>query len=573
MKNLKTKTKYDLFSKEISLYFKGSGYFSTLFGKIATVIYITLYVTLLIYYSLLGILKKKGTFTSEKAITEEIPNFNISKNNLYFTYSLEDPETYDNIRDDEIYYTEAYYKHGKRVGDNWVWEQKKLEVGPCEVEYFGEKYKDLLKLKPYKTFTCVKEINEHLLGHFVYDEYSFIYVQIFPCVNDTTHRCKPQEIIDKYMNGTFIDFQMQSVLIDMENYKVPIKENFENVYTTVGRGFKRELHIYFKVVNFQDYGFFGESLGQKKYLQYDYDQPMFVLNSDLQKNESICDVTIKLADKTLIVKREYYTLIDVFSKLGGVMDLILKVVTVILFFPVTALFDVNVINELFQFDEKNKETLYKGISNQNIFRTGTLGYRNNVKNFNTKNALKRVKSVYERKIILDNERKRTKFRSSMSPKKKIERPTNMNNYNSKDYILNNINSIPQINNNISIINNYGSINNNLNKKLHSKKKDNNNKHNIDERKIIKLVKLNRLDLCLFSLFPNKFTNENSILLKIGLGKFREELDVAKLFRVGLLNNRAIEILKKNSSLLSFDKKDLVINTEALCEEGRNKNNI
>ena len=78
--------------------------------------------------------------------------------------------------------------------------------------------------------------------------------------------------------------------------------------------------------------------------------------------------------------------------------------------------------------------------------------------------------------------------------------------------------------------------------------------------------MNPFNLCLFSLFPNKFTNKNSSLLKIILLKFREELDVTKLFRIGLLNNRAIEILKHNSSLLTFDKEDLIINTYKLYAE-------
>ena len=359
MKELKFKGKYDLFSKEISLYFRGSGYYSTLFGKIATTVYVTLYFILLIYYSSLGILKKKDAFISKEEITKEIPKFNISKENLYFSYSLEHPETYDNFRDNQIYYTEAYYKHGKRVGENWIWKQKKLEVGPCEVEYFGEKYKNLLELKPYKKYTCIKNLSENLFGHFIYDDYSFIYIQIFPCVNDTIHICKPQEIIDKYLNGTFIDFQVQTVLLDIDNYSDPVKEQFEDIYTTVGRGFKRELHIYFRIVNFEDYGFFGENLGPKKYLQYNNDQPMFTLNSDLEKNKSICDVTIKLSDKTLIIKREYNTLIDTFSRLGGIMDLILKIITIIVFFSVFTLFDIYVINELFQFEENNKETLIK----------------------------------------------------------------------------------------------------------------------------------------------------------------------------------------------------------------------
>ena len=437
------------------------------------------------------------------------------------------------------------------------------------MEFFGKKYQNLLKIKPYKTFTCIKNLTENLFGHFVYDEYSFIYVQFFPCVNDTKHRCKSQEIIDKYLNGTFIDFQMQSVLLNTENYKDPVKENFEDIYTTVGRGFKRELHIYYKIVNFDDYGFFGESLGEKKYLQYDYDQSMFVLNSNLQKNKSICDVTIKLSDKTLIIKREYNTLIDIFSKLGGIMELLLKVITVISFFPVTTLFDISVINELFQFDEKNKKTLCKGIKNYNFFRVGSFEHRyNNDKNFNLKNEYKKVKTVYERKNNYDYIKKESKLRLVMIPKKHdFTKNISSNNFNSKDYILNNIiSNTPRPKNNINNENNYGK-NNSLGKRFNQKNAGYmENNISIDESKMIKVIKMNLFNICLFSLFPNKYINKNSSLLKIGLLKFREELDVAKLFRIGLLNNRATEILKKNSSLLSFDKEDLIINTNALYSE-------
>ena len=563
MNELKTKEKYDLFRKDISLYFRGSNYYSTLFGKMATIVYIALYVLLLVYSSFCGILKKNGTFTSEKTVTKELPNLTLSKDNLYFSYALEDPITYNNIRDDEIYYTEAYYKYGKRVNGNWIWEQQKLEVGPCEVEYFGEKYQDLIKLKPYKTFTCIKKLNQTLYGHFIYDAYSYIHIQVFPCVNDTKHHCKSQEIIDKYLNGTFIDFQMQSVLLNYD-YSIPVKNNFEDVYTSVGRGFKRDLHIYFKIMSFEDYGFFGESLGEQKYVQYDSNNPTITINSGLEKNKSICDISIKLSDKTLIVKREYNTLIEIYSKLGGIMELLLKVIGTISFFLVTTLFDISVINELFQFDETNKETLYKGIKKQNIFGVNY----NKDKNPNNKSEFEIVKSVYKNKSNFINERKNSILRLNLNPNNKNIKNKRqsilINDFNSKDHILNNaINNNSNIENNINNINKYISENN-LNKKANFDKYNMNNSHSMNESKIIKVIKMNPFNLCLFSLFPNKFKSKNSTLLKMGLCTFRAELDVIRLFRIGLLNSRAIEILKKNSILLCFDKEDLVINADIHC---------
>ena len=563
MKDIEIKGKCDLFSKEVSLYFRGSGYYSTLFGKIATFGYITLYFILLVYYSLNGLLKKKASFNSEETITKQLPNLTLSKNNLYFTYALEDPETYDNIRDNEIYYTEAYYKHAKRIGENWIWEEQQLEVGPCEVEYFGEKYQDLLRLKPYKSYTCIKNLTKNLFGHFVYDDYSFIIIQFFPCINDTTRQCKPQDTIDRYLNGTFVDFQVQSILINFENYEDPVKENFEDVYTTVGRGFKREIHMYFQLINFKDFGFFGESLGEKKYVQYDYSNPMLTLNTNLQNNKSMCDVTIKLSDKTLIIKREYTTLMEIFSKIGGTMEFILKLIATFSFFLVSTLFDISVINELFQFYKIKRDSLHKGIQRQNFFRVGKIEYYNKDQNSNSKTEFKNLKLCNETKNNYIDKRKNSKIKlTGITNKNDCTQYTSpVNDLNSKDNILKNIiSNISNVNNNIDNINNNDIIDD-LNKKHNFKNKDNtNNNYYMNERKIIKGIKMNPFDLCLFSFFPNKFKNKNNNSLKIGLCKFREELDVAKLFRVSLINNKAIEILKNNNSLLSFDKEDLVINT-------------
>ena len=567
MNDLEIKRNYDLFSKEIPLYFRGSDYYSTLFGRIATVAYIILYFILFVYFTFLGLLKRNGTFNSHETITQNLPNLTLNKDNLYFTFSLEDPDTYDNFIDDEIYYTEAYYKHGKRVGENWIWEQNKLETGPCEIEYFGDNYKELLKSKPYKYYSCIKNLNQSLFGNFVYDDYSLIYIQFFPCVNDSTRHCKPQEVIDKYLNGTFVDFQIQSVLINYENYKNPVKANFEDVYTTVGRGFKLEMHLHFQLINFEDYGYFGEKIGGKQYVQYDFSNPMITLNSDLQKNESLCDVTLKLSDKTLIVKRQYTTIMEIGSKIGGIMELILKVITTLSFLFVSSLFDVSVINELFQFHKNKKETIHKGIKKQNFFRGETIGNGNKDSNSNSKAEFKNLRPAYKDKKKFDTVPKYSKNDlNAMSNKNNNIENSLINNLNSKDHILNNIiSSIPNISSNSNDKNNNDIIAD-LNRKYNLDKKDNMNNNEIKESKIIKIKKLNPFTLLLFSLFPNKLTNININLIKMGLCKFREELDVTKLFKMGLLNNRTGEILKNNSILLSFDKDYLDINTYRLYIE-------
>ena len=56
-------------------------------------------------------------------------------------------------------------------------------------------------------------MDEILEGHYSYDYYSFFYIEFYPCKNTTenNNKCQPIEIINYYLNNTFICFEMEDV--------------------------------------------------------------------------------------------------------------------------------------------------------------------------------------------------------------------------------------------------------------------------------------------------------------------------------------------------------------------------
>ena len=58
------------------------------------------------------------------------------------------------------------------------------------------------------------------MGHYSYDNYSLFFISLFPCVNnsDNNNHCKPKEVIDYYLKGTFVSIQMQDIELTPQIY-------------------------------------------------------------------------------------------------------------------------------------------------------------------------------------------------------------------------------------------------------------------------------------------------------------------------------------------------------------------
>ena len=362
---------FDMFGKEPELYYKTKPKKTSWIGRIFSFIFVIVYFAFFIY-KLIRMLKKTDcTFYDTFTYAAEPPAVKITKENFYGGFALEHPITYDVFIDEGIYIPKAYFKRAERKGENFDWQVTELELERCKLENFGSIYQEKFKAKTLDNLYCFKNMDFVLEGHFSYDLYSFFYIQFFPCVNTSTkHDCKPLEEIDFYLKNTFISFQLQDIELTPNNYESPIRPRDVDVYTTVGKKLFQEIHAYFQVVDIEtDLDWIGfdefENFKSDIYLKYDEMVIMsnIIENDIYETGESFCDFTIKLAENVRTETRTYTKLITILGDVGGLMEVLFTVFRVISSYSVDLLYEISMVNNLFNFDLNKKTVILKDKKN------------------------------------------------------------------------------------------------------------------------------------------------------------------------------------------------------------------
>ena len=356
-----------MFGKEPELYYKGESKKTSWIGRIFSILFVTIYFAFFIY-KLNRMLKRVDvTFYDTFTYAPEPPAVKITKENFYGGFALEHPITYDNFIDESIYIPKAYFKRAERQNNNFNWQIKELELEPCKIDNFGSIYQEKFKNKGLNNLYCFKEMDFILEGHFSYDVYSFFYIQFFPCVNTTDkHNCKPLEVIDYYLKNTFVSLQFQDIELTPNNYKIPFRPRDVDIYTAVGKNLFKEIHAYFQVVDIEtDMDWIGfdeiENFKSELYLKYD---EMDIMSNIIEENVyetggSLCDITIKLSENVRTERRTYTKLISILGDVGGLMEVVFTIFRIISSFSVDTLYEISLVNNLFNFNLNNKAIILK----------------------------------------------------------------------------------------------------------------------------------------------------------------------------------------------------------------------
>ena len=365
--NCKNLKEFDLFGKKAILYYKGRNKKTSLIGNILTFSFIFLYFALFLYKLIRMMKKVDVSFYDTFTYQAEPPAINLSSNIFYGGFAIEHPVTYDVFIDEGIYYPKAYFKRAERKGNNFEWTITEIELERCKLEKFGSFYQEIFKLKPLNNYYCFKNVNFTLEGHYTYDSYSFFYIQFFPCVNKTGKNiCKPLEEIDFYLKNTFVSFLIENIELTPKNYKYPVRARDQDIYTTIGKKLYREIHAFFQVVKIEtDMDIFGfdefENFKTEIFLKYD---EMVMMDQIIESNiyetgESFCDFTMKLSENVRTERRTYTKLITILGEVGGVFEILFILFRIICSFSVDILYEISLVNKLFDFYLDKKEIILK----------------------------------------------------------------------------------------------------------------------------------------------------------------------------------------------------------------------
>ena len=539
---------FDMYGRKIELYYNGKAKKTSCIGTFFTFLYMSVFLSFFIYKIKRVMNKKDGTFNDTYTYTVEPPYIKLSNENFYGGFALQDPRTYDSFIDETIYFPKAYYKKAERHGNNWEWSSKELELERCQLEKFGSHYRDIFKRKPLNNFYCFKEMNETLIGHFSYDNYSILFISFFPCINITenNNKCKPIDVIDYYINDSFVSFEMQDIELTPQNYNSPALQRDKDFYTKIGKKIFQEMHAFFQIVNIEtDTDFLGfnnfDSFKSEKFLKYDSST---ILSNVVERNiyetgDSFFDISLKLSDKILTQRRTYTKLLEILGNIGGLMEVLLSFFKIISSFPTKILYEEDLINNLFQFNLDTKEIslINKEKTNfiQNYFsynQIPKLYIKSREQNSNINNNEEKKKSAkknFNEDILDFSKINNENLLMIKSPKINNRIISSLDSYENKKNL--NQNNLVKENENKSFDKSDINIFNfNMSFKNYNKENYITNEKIKGKRKIIRKIKMNKgcIYFCFFC--ARKRKNLQNVLLDEGMKLIVEKLDLLNLFR-------------------------------------------
>ena len=551
---------FDIYSKRASFFYNNQEKIGSYFGLFLTIIYILFSLILFIYNITRAFQRKDLVVNDSTTHPQEMPLINANSNNFYFAFGLEEKISFNRFIDETIYYPEIIFMDKIKINGEFITKTKiNLDYGKCKEEYFGQDYKHLFLEGELKNSYCLKDSNFNLTlsGGSKYEKIGYISIKIFPCRNTTenNNHCKPQEKIDYYLSSGYFYILLKNIGLNPSNYSFPIFPNLKDLYTTIDKHIYRNYIINFGITEIHtDKSLFFSDEQIDKYLQYkdSFETFFFTDESDYLNEKEICLIEIKLDDTIFIQKRKYTKISEIFSRIGGYMQLIYTLFSLLSLLVNKYDLELKIINSIFNFDLEKKKMALKYQSLKDFFSINIPSYNKNLIFSSRKSARFSIKKAKK-----DNKSNSNIIIMSNNISSILNISDNKKNEESQSSKLeldkNKINPIPE-------------IFNIKNKKAESKKYSMNKKKNRENTSHI-----NRESLPKFNIFMNHKESNNNLkkfnekvnlnlidfifrrknknkekhieLYHLGINFYKKRMDLIHVFTLLLITERIL--LKKN----------------------------
>jgi hypothetical protein len=379
--NCKSLEDVDLFSKSPDIYYKGKPQKSSFLGRTLTISYAVIYAAFFVYKIVRMALKIDVSFYETEAWTGEIPSLDLNNNHFYGAFALMNVSTGKPFIDETIYYPVATFRTGIKKDSNsdFVWEERDLGVEPCQLEKFGEDFRDLFKGKLDGLY-CLKNADVTIQGHTTLDAYSYFYVAFYPCVNGVNGRnnCANSSTVKMYLTQTLLMVKMEDIELTPQLYKTPVQVRTRELSAPVMDSLYNNIQAYFHIIDIKtDNDVLGfEAFSNKKeekHFKYDVTFMVNSVNNVLptESGAALCNIQLQLTEQMITIDRTYTKLIEVLGDVGGLMEFVFSFFKLISIFITEALYEKGLINHLFAFDLDKKTIELKELNKNNLNKSKT----------------------------------------------------------------------------------------------------------------------------------------------------------------------------------------------------------
>lgn len=537
---------FDIYSKRISFFFNNHEKIGSFSGYFLTLTFIIISIVLFAYQIAQTIQRNELVVYDSTMYGNEMPSIDINSDNFYFAFGLEEPSTSNRFIDDRIYIPKIVYVDKIKINDELVTtNQITLDYEKCKVEKFGENYQHLFLPHELDNSYCLKDTNLNLTlaGGYKYERFSYIRLRIYPCVNTSENNfsCKPQEIIDQYLSSGYFSIIVKDIGLNPLNYSSPVLPTLQDLYTTIDKRIYKNYILNFRVTEIStDIGLVTKDIRKYKYLQYFKELQTFTFRDEEEyySGKSVILVQFKLDDTILIQRRIYTKISEIFSRIGGYMQLI-NTVFILLSSVINKInSSLKIINSIFKFNIKGNKMILR-FHPINELNTIIKSRSSNYLIFSSKNSIENIKPLeYFNKskndlISRENDYSHVSSFFNISENKKMS----INEHHKHNKNSNQINIIPFENEKINTKNS-NSITSDKRQKLegmifNNKESLKKNENYREKKEIYNIRDFNeRIDLNVFYyILCNRSRRKNNLLELYNLGNnyYRKKLDIVHVF--------------------------------------------
>lgn len=525
---------FDMYSNRISFFSNNRERIGSYFGLILTIIYFIVFIILIVIYSLDAVKRTDIRVYDSTSFSSQTPFINIDSSLINFAFGLEDRISSNRFIDPSIYYPEILYLERIKLPGGEFQTQKRvtLKYERCSKERFGKNYKDLLVENELNNSYCLSDFNLTLAGGYKYDIMNYIRIKIIPCVNSTqnNYTCKTKDEIDYYINGGYLSILFMDIGLNPSNFSYPIVHTLQDLYTTVDKKIFRDFILNFQIDEIEtDTGLISEKIYKEKYLHFLSNEQSFYFRSDEEyySGKQICAIQIRLSHLIHIQRRSYKKLQESFSIIGGYMQLLSTVFTLISLVISKLNLELKIMNELFFFNIKENKMTMK---------------IRDIKDFTAIKNKDYMKIPYKRRDLFSKKNLPIKNSFDLPDLNKSRNNIieNNNNINNKNYLTMNTPNNMLKNKNKNIDDSKSGLKTLIHKEVYSRpyRIHSNSSKNVE----IDMNEKNNININLFDYYClGKFCKKSKPieLFDIGVSLYRKRMDIVNVFTILLLIEKII----------------------------------
>ena len=367
MKSELSLANFDMYSKKICFFYNNHERMSSYYGFFLTLVYIFASLILFLYEIVKALQRKELKVYDTTIYAQEMPIIDIDINQFYFAFGLEYPRSAIRYIDETIYTAKITFFDKQKKNDDFVTVvEKDLDFEKCNVDNFGKEYQNLFVKDELNNSYCLKDFNYSLTlaGSYKYERITYIRIIVNPCVNSTenNYTCKPQEVIDNRINSGYFSIVLKDFGLNPSNFSSPRIPTLQDLYTTVDKRLSKNYILNFGVTEIHtDTGIINDNIQKGKYLQFRKVLETFSLieEEDYDKGKNMILAQIRLEDTLFIQKRAYLKLSEIFSRIGGYMQLMNTVFLLITSIINRIYSEIKIINSIFNFNLKENKMALK----------------------------------------------------------------------------------------------------------------------------------------------------------------------------------------------------------------------